>query len=124
MVKDNTNTYFSDLIDYLTPLYTGVDGSQTKTDTPPSFPYVYFNQLGGSTELTTLSGTEDGVRVTYEIRAYQNGKLATNKVRNIANSIREYMIGCGFRCTYFKPEENLADTNVKQFISRYEKLDT
>lgn len=122
MVEDRTNYYYTQLLDNLANTYSGMDGSQEKNDAPPSFPYMYFKQLNGSTELTTLSGTEDGISLTYEIRFYSS--VSPNDVRNIANSARKIMLDMGFSCDYFRPDDNVSDSEIKRFITRFSKLET
>lgn len=122
MVKDNTNQYFTDLLKDLQAKYSSLDGGQVYKETPPSFPYMYFRQIDGSTALTTLSNTEDGINFGCEIKFYS--KKSVSEARNIANAAKEYMINAGFRCAYFSPVENISDTSIQQFIARFTKLDT
>lgn len=122
MVKDRTNYYFTQLLGGLQALYNGMDGSQEKNDSPAIFPYMYFKQINGSIALKTLSGTEDGINLAYEIRFYS--KKSPNDVRSIANSAREIMNNLGFDCDYFQPEENVSNSKIKQFITRFSKLET
>lgn len=123
MVEDRTNYYYTKLLDGLQALYEGMDGSQEKNDSPPSFPYMYFFQIGGDGAIGTLSGTEDGINLAYEVRFYS--KSSPNNVRKIANSARAIMIEkLDFRCTYFQPLENVTDSTIYQFITRFAKLET
>lgn len=123
MVEDKTNYYYTKLLDGLQTLYEGMDGSQEKNDSPPSFPYMYFFQISGEGAIGTLSGTEDGINLAYEVRFYS--KSSPNNVRKIANSARAIMIEkLDFRCTYFQPLENVADSTIYQFITRFAKLET
>ena len=122
MVKDNVNLDFTNLLKDLQNKYSGLKGGQVFKATPPSFPYMYFKQIGGSGALPTLSNTEDGINLGLEIKFYSN-KTAT-EARKIANSAREYMVGIGFHCDYFSPVENVSDTSISQFLARFSKLET
>lgn len=122
MVKDHVNAYFTGLLEYLQSQYSSLKGGQVYKATPPSFPYMYLKQIDGSTALTTLSGTEEGINLGLEIKFYSNKSIS--EVRKIANSAREYMIGTGFECNYFSPVENISDSSISQFLTRFSKLDT
>lgn len=122
MVKDNVNLYFTNLLKDLQNKYSGLKGGQVFKATPPSFPYMYFKQIGGSGALPTLSNTEDGINLGLEIKFYSN--KTASKARKIANSAREYMVGIGFHCDYFSPVENVSDTSISQFLARFSKLET
>ena len=122
MVKDNVNLYFTNLLKDLQNKYSGLKGGQVFKATPPSFPYMYFKQTGGSGALPTLSNTEDGINLGLEIKFYSN--KTASEVRKIANSAREYMVGIGFHCDYFSPVENVSDTSISQFLARFSKLET
>lgn len=124
MVKDNVNKYYSNLLKYLQETYSNLKGGQVYKATPPSFPYMYLKQINGDTALTTLSRTEDGINLGLEIKFYSNAKTSASDVRKIANSAREYMIGAGFECNYFSPVENISDSSVSQFLTRFSKIDT
>lgn len=121
MVKDNVNKYYTDLLLFLQETYSGLKGSTAYKVTPPSFPHLYFRQIGGDTALSTLSNTEDGINLGLEIKFYSK---TASEARKIANSAREYMVGIGFRCDYFSPVENVSDTSISQFLTRFSKLDT
>ena len=122
MVKDNVNLYFTNLLNDLQNKYSGLKGGQVFKATPPSFPYMYFKQIGGSGALPTLSNTEDGINLGLEIKFYSN--RTASEARKIANSAREYMVGIGFHCDYFSPVENVSDTSISQFLARFSKLET
>lgn len=122
MVKDNVNLYFTNLLKDLQNKYSGLKGGQVFKATPPSFPYMYFKQIGGSGALPTLSNTEDGINLGLEIKFYSN--KTASEARKIANSAREYMVGIGFHCDYFSPVENVSDTSISQFLVRFSKLET
>ena len=55
MVKDNVNYYFDSLLKDLQSKYSSLKGGQVFKATPPSFPYMYFKQIGGEGALSTLS---------------------------------------------------------------------
>lgn len=122
MVNDNVNLYFTNLLKDLQNKYSGLKGGQVFKATPPSFPYMYFKQIGGSGALPTLSNTEDGINLGLEIKFYSN--KTASEARKIANSAREYMVGIGFHCDYFSPVENVSDTSISQFLARFSKLET
>lgn len=122
MVKDNVNLYFTNLLKDLQNKYSGLKGGQVFKATPPSFPCMYFKQIGGSGALPTLSNTEDGINLGLEIKFYSN--KTASEARKIANSAREYMVGIGFHCDYFSPVENVSDTSISQFLARFSKLET
>ena len=123
MIKDNTNHYYTVLLDSLQEQYSGMDGSKKNNDSPPTFPYMYFRQIDGTGALRTLSGTEMGVNLAYEIHFYS--KKSPNDVRNIANAARKIMVETlGFNCSYFQPENNVSDSSINQFITRFTKLET
>ena len=119
MVEDRTNQVFTDLLQYLESYYSNISGGTAYPDKAPSFPYLYFFQLDASTALTTLSNTEDGVDTAYQIEVYSDKSM--NHARKIANTVREYMIGEGYRCINFMPSQ--APTSVKRFVMRYGRLD-
>ena len=96
MVKDNVNLYFTNLLKDLQKQYSSLKGGQVYKATPPSFPYMYFKQIGGDGALSTLSNTEDGINLGLEVKFYSN--KSSSEVRKLANSAREYMVGIGFHC--------------------------
>lgn len=123
MVKDRTNAYFTELLTILKESYSSIKASQIYKATPPSFPYMYFKQIGGSTALTTLSGTEDGVTLALEIKFYSN--VSANDVRTMANIARGFMVEqMGFNTDFFSPMENVSDSTIHQFLARFSKLET
>lgn len=122
MVKDNVNLYFTNLLKDLQKQYSSLKGGQVYKATPPSFPYMYFKQIGGDGALSTLSNTEDGINLGLEVKFYSN--KSASEARKLANSAREYMVGIGFYCDYFSPVENVSDTSISQFLTRFSKLET
>lgn len=122
MVKDRFNQYYTVLLTELKALYSNIQGGTKFKNTPPSFPYMYFHQIGGEGTLSTLSGTEDGINLGIEVKVFSN-KGAT-EARKIANSVREIMVEQDFHCDYFNPVENVNDTSIDQFILRFSKLET
>lgn len=123
MVKDNVNLYFTNLLKDLQKQYSSLKGGQVYKATPPSFPYMYFKQIGGDGALSTLSNTEDGINSWIGSSKFYSNKSAS-EVRKLANSAREYMVGIGFHCDYFSPVENVSDTSISQFLTRFSKLET
>ena len=106
MVKDNVNLYFTNLLKDLQKQYSSLKGGQ----------------IGGDGALSTLSNTEDGINLGLEVKFYSN--KSASEVRKLANSAREYMVGIGFHCDYFSPVENVSDTSISQFLTRFSKLET
>ena len=122
MVKDNVNLYFTNLLKDLQKQYSSLKGGQVYKATPPSFPYMYFKQIGGDGALSTLSNTEDGINLGLEVKFYSN--KSASEVRKLANSARKYMVGIGFHCDSVSPVENISDTSISQFLTRFSKLET
>jgi len=118
MVTDKNNKIYTELMEFLKSEYPKIDGG-TKSEAPPTLPYVYFFQLDARTRLTTLSNTEDGVTLAFQIEIYSDKGM--NDARKIANSVREYMIADGFRCRRFSPDQN--SSNVSRFVTRFQRLD-
>lgn len=118
MVTDKNNKIYTELMEFLKSEYPKIDGG-TKSEAPPTLPYVYFFQLDGRTRLTTLSNTEDGVTLAFQIEIYSDKGM--NDARKIANSVRGYMIADGFRCRRFSPDQN--SSNVSRFVTRFQRLD-
>lgn len=121
-VKDRFNSYYTQMTNGMKETYSEIKGSTVYKATPPSFPHLYFRQIDGSTALTTLSGTEDGINFSVQVEVYS--KVSAADARNIANTVREIMISLGFRCSYFEPMENTGDTSINRFVLRFEKLET
>lgn len=118
MVQDKNNKIYTELIEYLRDDYPSIHGGQ-KSDSPTRLPYIYFFQIDGDTRLTTLSNTEDGINLAFQIEVYSdNGR---EDARKIANSVREFMIADGFKCRAFRPDQS--SSNVSRFITRFERLD-
>ena len=105
-------------MEYLREEYSPIYGGQ-KSDSAPKLPYVYFFQIDGATELTTLSDTEDGISLAFQIEVYTDKGM--NEARKIANSIRTYMIQNSFKCRTFIPDQS--SLNVSRFLTRFRRLD-
>lgn len=120
-VKDRFNSYLTQLQKGLQDTYPKIKGGSTYKATPPSYPYFYMKQIDGSTALETLSGTEDGINMGLEIQFYS--KTSQPDVRSIALKAKEIMRECGFRCTYFQGVDNIGDTSVYRWITRFEQLE-
>ena len=119
MVADNHNKVYNDLITYLKTKYPDITGSTVYSETAPKFPYLYFFLVDAQTRLTTLSQTEDGVGVAYQIEVYSD--KGSNITRKISYTIREYMINQGFKCDRFRPIER--GSAISRFVSIYSRLD-
>ena len=99
MVKDNVNLYFTNLLKDLQKQYSSLKGGQVYKATPPSFPYMYFKQIGGDGALSTLSNTEDGINLGLEVKFYSN--KSASEVRKLANSALRLLLPCGECKRYF-----------------------
>lgn len=119
MVKDNTNKIFTELMDYMKDLYPKMYGGQVYNETKVKLPFIYFYQFDAQTALDDLSNNEVGVKFAYQIEVYTDE--GSNKAREIASAVREYMISIGYKCRNFMPLQTT--TNVKRFVGRYEKLE-
>jgi len=122
MVKDRSNYYYTQLLMSLQDSYPTLKGGTVYNSTPPSFPYMYYKQLDAPTALTTLSGTEDGITLSAEIKIYSKKNI--NDARNIANVARACLVGKYFHIDMFKPVENVSDSSVYQFVIRCSKTET
>lgn len=119
MVEDKNNKIYTELYDYMKSLYPSLKGGTSLEDTPTKLPYLYFFQLDAPTRLTTLSNTEDGINLAFQIEIYTKG--GKNEARKMANDVRAFMIEEGFRCRNFLPIQDTS--NVSRFVGRYERLD-
>ena len=119
MVTDKNNKIFTELVSYIKDLYPSINYSTGYPENLAKFPAMFFTQIEASTKLTTLSNTEDGVTLAYQIDVYTND--GANKARKIANDIRTFMIDSSFRCINFMPVPQ--PSNVSRFVARYERLD-
>lgn len=118
MVKDKTNEIYTGLIEYLREIYPKLKCGQTYNENEVNFPFVYFFLLDEPTKLTTLSRTEDGVNLVYQIEVYT--KDGGNNARKIAHDVRTYMVSQGFLVRNFMPIPS--PSNVSRFVGRYERL--
>lgn len=119
MVKDKHNQIYDDLYSHMKENYPTLKGGTVYNGNDVKFPFLYFYQIDGTTRLTTLSNTEDGINLAFQIEIYT--KDGANKAREMANEIRSHMISKGFRCRDFRPLNS--DSDVSRFIGRYERLD-
>ena len=119
MVQDKNNKIYTELLQSMKVIYPALNGGTVLPDEPPKFPYMYFKQIDGATRLTTLSNTEDGINLAFQIEVYTDKGM--NLARKISNSIREYMVSEGFRVRVFNPLQT--GSNVSRFVGRYERLD-
>ena len=118
MVDDKSNAIYTKLLRHMQGLYPALKGG-TNFDEKVKLPYMHFQQLDASTRLTTLSNTEDGINLAFQIDVYTNNGM--NMARNMANDIRAYMVSDSFRCRTFMPIQQ--PSNVSRFVGRYERLD-
>ena len=119
MVQDKHNQIYTELITYMREINPNMAGGTTYSD-GVKLPYLYFHQIDGSTELTTLSNTEDGINLAFQIEIYTSEGI--NMARKYANDVREFMIENSFRCRNFMPL-TASSTKVSRFVARYERLD-
>lgn len=99
--------------------YPKIKGGSVYNENKSSFPFVYFFQLDAPTALTTLSNTEDGVNLAFQIEVYTD--MGVNYARKIATDIRTFMISEGFLCKNFMPI--ITGSNVSRFVTRFGRLD-
>lgn len=118
MVEDKHNKIYTELLTYMRNIYPNFYGGSTY-DEKCKLPYMYFSQIDGATGITTLSNTEDGINLAFQIEIYTDNGI--NMARKMSNDIRSFMIENGFRCRNFMPLQSL--TNVSRFVGRYERLD-
>ena len=119
MVKDKTNQIYTELTQAIKDSFPKLSSGMTYPEKPPTFPYLYFFQIDAPTALRTLSNTEDGVHLAFQIELYSDKGM--NDARKIANEVRTYMIGEGFECKAFMPSQ--VPSNVSRFITRFSRLD-
>lgn len=119
MVKDKTNQIYTELVEAIRDSYPSLKSGMTYPETTPKFPYLYFFQIDAPTALRTLSNTEDGVNLAFQIEIYSDKGM--NDARKIANEVRAYMIGEGFECKTFMPSQQ--PSNVSRFLTRFRRLD-
>jgi hypothetical protein len=112
---------YTELYDYLKTAFPKLKASQNYNSNPQSFPYMYFFQIDGTTAISTLSDTEDGVSLAFQIEFYTNTSM--NDARKIANDARNWMIENSFRCAYFNPVPNVTNSKVNRFVTRFSRLD-
>lgn len=118
MVEDKTNKIYTELLNHMKDLYPNLNGGQTFSE-KSKLPYMHFVFLDAPTRLTTLSNTEDGVNLAFQIDIYSDSGM--NMARKMSTSIRDYMVSEGFRCRTFRPI--VQPTNISRFVGRYERLD-
>lgn len=118
MVADKNNKIYTELLDYMKSYYPALSGG-TAFSGKVELPYLHFIFLDAPTRLTTLSNTEDGVNLAFQIDIYTDSGLTM--ARKMAYDVRNYMIEMGFRCVTFMPI--VQPQNVSRFVGRYERLD-
>ena len=119
MVSDKHNKIYDGLVEYLLGIYPKLYSGTEYDENKPKFPYMYFFQVDAPTRLTTLSNTEDGVNLVFQIEVYSN--KGEYEARKIANDIRAYMIQDGFHCRTFMPIKT--GSSVSRFVTRFDRLD-
>ena len=87
MVKDNVNLYFTNLLKDLQKQYSSLKGGQVYKATPPSFPYMYFKQIGGDGALSTLSNTETVSILDWKSNSIQQIRLRSAEVSKFRKGI-------------------------------------
>jgi len=118
VVSDKTNKIYTGLVEFLKEYHPKVKCGTSYSETV-KLPYVYFFLLDEPTRLTTLSNTEDGVNLVYQIEVYTTD--GSDKTRKIAHDIRSYMVGLGFKIRTFMPVQT--PSNISRFVIRCERLD-
>ena len=119
MVKDKTNQIYTELTQAMRDIYPSLKSGMVYPETEPKCPYLYFFQIDAPTALTTLSNTEDGIDPSYQIELYSDKGM--NDARKMANEVRAYMTGEGFKCKRFTPSQT--PSNVSRFITIFKRLD-
>ena len=121
-VKDNYNAYYTKLLNALKVDYPTLSAGTVYKNTPPKLPYFYFKQIHGTTALTTMSCTEDGINLAFQVDFYS--KVSMAEVRGMAVLARRVMTEMGFQCNYFEQMDNTGDTSIYRWVTRFEKLET
>ncbi len=130
MVKDRTNQYYTELLEYMqgTPseefpqTYPKLTGGMKYSNTPPSFPWMYMTQIDGRGTAYTLSNGENAISLAYQIEFYDKESLG--RCRLMANKAREWLVGTGFQITYFNPVDNVSDRSINRFVIRVTKFES
>ena len=127
MLRDKIPDYFDQLVDELLTEYgnENVSYTRTYTDSPQSFPHIYFKRLNSSDALPTLSGTKEskGINNTVEIHAYHNKGISM--AEDFAFFVRRVMTEkVGMECDYFNQMDNVSDSKIIQFVMRFSSLST
>jgi hypothetical protein len=120
------------VLDYSNRIYTKVktalgtlikDASQTFQDTPPSFPFFFFNQIGNDSKADDLDNNENAVNTTVEITIYTTGTTKLTDAKKIMALADVEMRLLGFR-RIFGPQQitNIADTTICRYIARFNRV--
>lgn len=116
MVQDKVNKIYTDLYNHMKSLYPKLGGG-TEYNEKVKLPFMHFFLIDNPTVLTTLSNTEDGTNLSFQIDVYTKD----DNEREMANDIRSYMISEGFTCRQFMPFQQSSD--VSRFVTRFRRLD-
>jgi hypothetical protein len=97
--------------------------SQTYIDTPPDFPYMYFNQVDNPETASDLDGNENAVKPMTEITIYTMGDTKLTDAKKIMALADTQMKSMGYIRT-FGPREvtNITNTNICRLLSRYSRV--
>jgi len=120
-ILDRSNYLFTQV---KTALGTNIkDASQTYQDTPASFPYMFFNQIGNESTADDLDNSENAVNTTVEITFYATGATRLSTCKSLMAIADEKMRSMGFRRT-FGPQQitNVADTTICRYVARFNRV--
>lgn len=93
--------------------------------TPPEFPAVWIVDIGWTPErkYTAIDLSDEQVRSTYEVQTF-SAKMegAFLEARDLLDVATAAFREIGYRCTYFSPVDNYADSSISRYVGRYERM--
>lgn len=90
---------------------------------PAGYPAIIIREMSNTVKERTISsgGIENYVDVMYQVSVYSNLKTKKKQqAKELRNFVDEIMKGMGFVRTFSQPIENLSDTSISRYESRYE----
>ena len=102
--------------------FPGAYTSSEKEPAPPSFPAVSITEIGNveASELHDSSNRELGSYVTYEVECFSNRRSgAKAEAKALAQAADAAMRGMGFERTFGQFVQNVTDTAIYRYITRY-----
>ena len=120
-ILDRSNYLFTQV---KTALGTNIkDASQTYQDTPASFPYMFFNQIGNESTADDLDNSDNAVNTTVEITFYATGATRLSTCKSLMATADEKMRSMGFRRIYGpKQITNISDTSICRYVARFSRV--